>query len=294
VQQFSFETSTYRDDEAGFAFEHPMVWGVGFQETQSRGYIVQLQDVNGPRLDIVVLLWDPKRDLPAFLEVRKVAWESSGIAILEEQTIRLTNEQEAVYYVVEGGDGNQGFFFFTTLGDRYLQLSGSGDVALLAEIAQTVRVFEPKRDLVEGESIECFTVTDESELWVPCNVIDGIRSRNLSTLPSWMADPFTIGYWGSEGRTDTPFDIIEELRAYRLPADPSTPMTFTADREAFPPLAGTPVEVLFGPEVEVALVIYSEGWGAQGLGAALLYFTQDAEGELYWYALAISETHFDK
>jgi hypothetical protein len=292
--QLSFEATTYKDEEAGFAFEYPLDWGVGFQEEQSRGHVMQLQDVSGPRLDVVVLLWEPIQDLPAFLEVRKTAWESSDISIQEEQPITLANGQEAVYYVVEGRDGDQGFFFFTTLTDRYLQLSGSDDIALLTEIAQTVRVFEPEKEIVKGEQIECFTVTDGDGMWVPCNVIDSIRSRNLAAAPSWMADPFIIGYWGSEGREDTPLDIIEELQFSRLPSDPSTPMTFILDREAFPPLAGMPVEVMFGPDDNVALVIYSEGWGLSGQGAALLYFAEDGEGELYWYAMVYSETHFDK
>jgi hypothetical protein len=292
--KLSFEAVTYQDEDAGFAFEYPTDWGVGFQETQSRGYVVQLQDADGPRLDVVVLLWDPKGDLPAFLEVRKTAWGSSDITVQEEQTIKLANGQEGVYYIVEGRDGSQGFFFFTNLYDRYLQLSGSGDVVLLTEIVQTVRLFEPEKEEVEGEPIECFTVTDQSELWVPCNVIGGIRSRNVAALPSWMADPFTIGYWGSEGRTDTPFGIIEELQTSRLPQDPSSSMTFTADREAFPHLAGMPVEVMFGPDDDVALVIYSEGWGLDGKGAALLYFAEDAEGKLYWHAMVYSGTHFDE
>jgi hypothetical protein len=292
--QLSFEAVTYQDEEAGFAFEHPADWGVGFQETQSRGYVMQLQDSSGPRLDVVVLMWEPIQDLPAFLEVRKTAWESSDIAIQEEQTVTLENGQEAVYYVVEGRDGSKGFFFFTTLTDRYLQLSGSGDVSLLAEIARTVRLIEPVDTSITGEPLDCFKVTDQSELWVPCNAIDGIRSRNLSALHGFMASPFVIGYWGSEGRSDSPAGITEELQRYRLPQDPSMPMTFTTDRDAFPPLAGTPVEVLFGPDVDVALVIYSEGWGLNGQGAALLYFAEDPEGELYWYAMAYSETHFDK
>jgi hypothetical protein len=147
---------------------------------------------------------------------------------------------------------------------------------------------------VTGEPIDCFTVTDDSELWVPCNVIDGIRSRNLSALHGYMVDPFVIGYWGSEGRSDTPSGIIEELQSSRLPQDASMPMTFTADREAFPPLAGMPPEVMFGPDVDVAFLIYSEGWGLDGQGAALLYFTEDENGRLRWYAMVISGVHFDK
>jgi hypothetical protein len=299
--QLSFEAVTYQDKEAGFAFEYPSDWGIGYTENQSRGKIVQLQDASGPRLDIVVLLWDPKHDLPAFVEVRKIAWESSGITIQQEGSVTLTSGQEAEYYIVEGQDGDQGFFFFSTLGDRYLQLSGNDDVALMEEIAGTVRLFEPSEPVSEstetvvaGEPFDCFKVSDQSENWVPCNVIDGIRSRNLYALHGYMANPFVIVYWGSESRSDTPKGITEELQSYRLPQDPYAPMTFTADRDAFPPLAGTPVEDLLGPDVNPVLVLYSEGWGTDGLGAALLYFAQNTQGKLYWYALVISGTHFDK
>ena len=44
--------------------------------------------------------------------------------------------------VVQGVDGAQAFFFFTTIGDKYLVLSGEGDLDLLAEIARTVRPLE--------------------------------------------------------------------------------------------------------------------------------------------------------
>jgi hypothetical protein len=51
----------------------------------------------------------------------------------------LSDGRPARAFVVAGSDGAQGYFFFTTLGDNYLVLSGSGDLDLLAEIARTVR-----------------------------------------------------------------------------------------------------------------------------------------------------------
>lgn len=39
-------------------------------------------------------------------------------------------------YVIHAPDGQA--FFFTQVGDRYLSLSGSGDLVLLGEIAHTV------------------------------------------------------------------------------------------------------------------------------------------------------------
>ena len=70
--------------------------------------------------------------------------------------------------------------------------------------------------------------------------------------------------------------------------------TFTADRNAFPPLAGTPVEFMFGPEQPVDLVLYSEGWGLEGQGSALLYFMENGDGNLVWFAMVYSEAHFDQ
>jgi hypothetical protein len=109
-----------------------------------------------------------------------------------------------------------------------------------------------------------------------------------------MTDPFRIGYWGSEGRTASPEEITAELAKDRLPADPSLPLTFTADRSQFPFLAGTPPETLFGPELNIAIILYSEGWGRQGAGSALLYIVQDESGGYRWAALAYSDGHFDQ
>ena len=67
---------------------------------------------------------------------------------------------------------------------------------------------------------------------------------------------------------------------YRLPADTSS-LTFTTDRAQFPPLMGVSPEGMFGPDVNVAMVIYSEGWEQDGLGAALLFVVEEADGTTY-------------
>jgi hypothetical protein len=129
---------------------------------------------------------------------------------------------------------------------------------------------------------------------VACNVVDGIVSRNLAALHGYMADPFTIGYWGSEGRSDSPAGITPELAQNRLPADPASPMTFTTERAFFPPLAGLAPEEMLGPEVDAVMIIYSEGWGEDGSGAALLLIAREDSGEYCWQGMVCSEGHFDK
>jgi hypothetical protein len=290
----SFEPATYRDEANGFEFDYPADWQVSDQGVLGdRGSQALLVSNGEPRLAITVYLWDPKNDLDAYVDHRKQAWSGSGLTILLEEPLVLEGGQRAVRFVVQTAEGEQAFFFFTTAGERYLELSGTGDPALLAEIAQTVRVLEGESQAGAPSELDCSSPAEGSADWVACNVIDGLRSRNLSALHSFMADPFTIGYWGSEGRTASPPEITAELAEHRLPADAASSLTFTTDRSLFPPLAGQPPETLFGPGLNVSKLIYSEGWGPDGAGSALLYIVQNESGEFTWHAMAYSDRHFD-
>ncbi|HLB65140.1 MAG TPA: hypothetical protein VJJ46_09875 [Anaerolineales bacterium] len=148
----SFETTTYRDETSGFEFDYPAGWFVGPIEQYSRGGITAFTSWERPtdvfpdetppgetRLDATVQLWDPQGNLQAFVEQRMTAWEASGIGVLSQEEWTLSDGRLARSFAVAGADGAQGYFFFTTIGDNYLVLSGSGDLALLAEIAHTVR-----------------------------------------------------------------------------------------------------------------------------------------------------------
>ena len=148
----SFEAATYRDPSAAFEFDYPASWTVGPVQQQSRGGITPFSSWSRPtdvlpgptppgetRMDTTVQLWDPKNDLDAFLAQRHAAWDGSGITVVTDETWVLSDGRPAAAFVVRGSDGAQAYFFFTTLVDKYLVVSGEGDVALLAEIAHTVR-----------------------------------------------------------------------------------------------------------------------------------------------------------
>jgi hypothetical protein len=152
VSQLTFEPTTYRNDEAGFEFDYPAGWAFDLGEHQSRGYYVQFYSwdwqpgdpIDSPPagstiLSVTVQLWDPKNDLEAFINQRKLAWDSSGISILSEDRLLLAGDRPAAQFIVQGSDGSQAFFLLTTNGENYLVLSGNGDLNLLAEIAHTVR-----------------------------------------------------------------------------------------------------------------------------------------------------------
>lgn len=139
----SFEAATYRNDAAGFEFDYPAEWVPDEQVFGERGSGVQFTPPGETSLSVMVLLWDPKNDLDAFVEQRKTGWSASGATILSEEELTLEGGRRAASFVVEGVDGVEAYFMLATLGEDYLLLSGSGDLDLLAEIARTVRPLAP-------------------------------------------------------------------------------------------------------------------------------------------------------
>jgi len=148
----SFEAATYRDEVAGFEFDYPATWTVGPVEQYSRGGITVFTSWARPtdvlpsetppgetRLDVTVQAWEPVGDLEAFLAVRREAWLASGNVIARESSWAAADGRPAAEFIVEDTAGVEAYFFFTTVGGRYLVLSGSGDLAVLGEIANSVR-----------------------------------------------------------------------------------------------------------------------------------------------------------
>ena len=146
----------------------------------------------------------------------------------------------------------------------------------------------------ELQSLACAEVSPESAEYIACIIQDGLRSRNTSALIGYMADPFTIGYWLSEGVMDSPSEMIPVLQGLYNFDDPNyTPrLTFTTDREQFPALGGMQPETMFGPDVNIAQVIYSQGWGQDGQGGALLFLTRDPSGKYLWHGIGFSGDNF--
>jgi hypothetical protein len=291
-----FEAAAFQDETLGFQFDYPAAWTlVDLGALGSRGSGLQLTEGDEVRMNVTVLQWDPVNDLDAFVATRRQAWDASGFEIQSEEDVTLSSGHRAARFLIQTPDGERALFFFTALTDRYLEMNGTGDLELVAQVTQTLRLRQPLEPSGDNLPFDCGPVTEVDETgWVVCNVIAGIRSRNLSALHGFMADPFAIGFWGSEGYSASPAEITTEMAQNRLPADPSTPMTFTTEQDEFPPLAGQPPETLFGPDLDVVQVVYSEGWGLDGEGSALLCFARDSAGRLSWHALVYSKGHFDK
>ncbi len=149
--QLSFVPATYTDENAGIALDYPVEWTidpssqVGIRGGQalllSPGSTVDTLADDGTRVSIITYSWDPKNDLDAYVAQRKIAWDASGFAIIEEAQWQLTDGRPAYSFVVKTPE-QPTFTVFTTVGQDYLQLSGDGDSTLVEEIARTLRPLE--------------------------------------------------------------------------------------------------------------------------------------------------------
>ena len=144
-----FESQAYVNETAGFALDIPTGWTVNEMVVGDRGSQVQFLSSpdlaeapvvppGGTRVNATIYQWDPKNDLVAFVANQKTAWESSGITIVEEEQLVLEQGLPAVRFRVQAPDAEL-IYLMTALHDRYLVLSGEGDLNLVDDIVQRVR-----------------------------------------------------------------------------------------------------------------------------------------------------------
>jgi hypothetical protein len=152
IPELFFPKATYQDTNNNYEFDYPANWAFDDGEQHSRGYYVQFYSwdwqpgeiiettpAGETMLSVTVNYWDPKNDLEAFVDQRKLAWDSSGTSILSDERVTLEGERLAAQFTVQSIDGTQSYYLFTTIGEQYLTFSGSGDLGLLSDIAHTMR-----------------------------------------------------------------------------------------------------------------------------------------------------------
>lgn len=146
----SFESQTYINEAVGFALEYPAGWTVTESTIGDRGSETLLLSTpeiadqatlppGATRVAINVNQWDPKNALAEYADTRKVAWESSGFTILEEEPITLDLGLDAVRYSIQLPDGALVEYLIAAIGDQYVTISGEGDLELAKEMMRYLR-----------------------------------------------------------------------------------------------------------------------------------------------------------
>jgi hypothetical protein len=119
---------------------------------------------------------------------------------------------------------------------------------------------------------------------------DTLVTADYEALQGFMGDTFAIGIWNSEGQTLTPAQAIEQLRLTWLPNPAAA--SFVRDRALFPDLGGMDPMTAFGPDVQIVDLVYSQGWGTDGRGEAILTIAEQPDGSHYWSGVIYASVGF--
>ena len=148
-QDLSFIAAEYLEESAGIIIRYPEDWSISPREQigergaqaalLSAGSTLEQVAEGGSRIIITTYTWDPKNDLAAYVNQRRLAWEASGFEILSEESFSLAEGRVVQFFRVKTGEGGEVFFAFTNAGEDYLQVFGDGNLELCEEIIRSMK-----------------------------------------------------------------------------------------------------------------------------------------------------------
>jgi hypothetical protein len=173
----------------------------------------------------------------------------------------------------------------------------------LALCAQALTPFEQVipldvRDLPPGEYVVNVNGVEQS-FELPAQdasnfdqvLVEALNARNYDLLKTLMGDPFMIGYWLSEGTSNTPEQAIELFKMNLL--NSSAPIVADPNKDLVALLGTDPVTIV-GPGVIEARSLFTSGWGSEGKDEAVLFIAKQPDGSLYWHGFLFAKDGFEK
>ena len=118
-----------------------------------------------------------------------------------------------------------------------------------------------------------------------------VTSQDYAAMQSLMSNPIGVGPWRSQWQTLTPAQMIEQFQNSSLPAPLSVQFSGSTLEEITAMLGGQPVGEMLGPDVNVATILHSSGWGQSASDEALL-FVVEADGRYTWSAFLYTNGSF--
>jgi hypothetical protein len=139
--------------------------------------------------------------------------------------------------------------------------------------------------------------TEPTETAVPTQDVDAFATalqfaligRDFDFLMSQMSDPFGFGPYRSEWSQLTPAQMVAQLENM-LPQGAA--LQFNPDADLLTMLDGQDPQMMLGPDVTVAAVWHTSGWGAEGLDEAILFVEEMGDGRFAWKAMIYAPNGF--
>jgi uncharacterized protein YraI len=120
-------------------------------------------------------------------------------------------------------------------------------------------------------------------------LVEALNARNYNLLKVMMHESFMIGYWRSEGTTNTPDAAIEQLQLNLL--NSTSPIAADYAKNLIELLGTDPVTIV-GPDVVEASPLFVSGLGSAGRDEAILFTAKRSDGSLYWHGLLFAKDRF--
>ncbi len=108
-----------------------------------------------------------------------------------------------------------------------------------------------------------------------------LSARDFPTMQTLMSDPFTVGFWLSEGVQYTPAEAVAAFENDFLPAG-ATLVWADPNMDLAPLLQGQPPATFLGPDKLVVATLLSYGWGQDAAAEAIQFIIQQPDGTYRW------------
>jgi hypothetical protein len=156
-------------------------------------------------------------------------------------------------------------------------------------VPPSITTSTPTPAITPSPTFDFMSITPQATQTVPAQYAE-FEYALQSILPQryWPFVQSTIGpgemafgYFGSEWQTLSPEMFIQELSTNLIP--PGAEVQFSPpDVDIAAMLEYSAPETMLGPDHNVAAILHSTGWGADGLGEALLFIEQTTDGQHFW------------
>jgi hypothetical protein len=120
-------------------------------------------------------------------------------------------------------------------------------------------------------------------------LVNALNMRDFSQVRTMMDLHFGFAFWQSQGTSVSNDEAIQQLQTNYLGAMPLTP---DVNKDLSTLLDGMNPYAIMGLDASTSQALFVSGWGLDGKGEALLYFTRFPSGIAYWHSVLIAPTGF--
>ncbi|MDX1415505.1 MAG: hypothetical protein R3293_15025 [Candidatus Promineifilaceae bacterium] len=161
-------------------------------------------------------------------------------------------------------------------------------------VAEVEASAEPTAEPAPTEPVAEVDVTDDEadeELIAFIEQLQtAVTQQDFTSMEALMSDPIGVGPWRAEWQTLSAQEAVEQLRGGSLPY-PANVIFTGINQEEIAQLLSVPPDTMLGPDVNVAAVLHSSGWGQSAGDDALLFIT-DEDGQYHWSAFLYTTGRF--